>query len=192
MSRLHTPQGPLELPQPILGKTKGSCAIWNGLGKTRVGFWLLEPAIHWYGLHCTEGRPYPCLKAVGRCADCEQGYLARQTGFICAMHARSGGRYLLRITEYAYQQCAPLAIVGSNLRGTPVIVNRLGELKNSPWHIEIAVLGPPPPLPASVDTVGVLGFVWGFDLRRLAAEPPADGDIAYKGKPYRKDLWRQR
>lgn len=190
MSRLNSTQNPLETPPPIFGRAKTHCPIWNGIGKTRVGFWLLERAIHWYRLHCLEQRPFPCLKAVGRCKECEEGYAGRQVGFICAMQGNTGGRYLLRITEYAYQQCAPLALIGSDLRGTPVVMNRMGEKKNSPWHIEIPIRVAPPPLPPAADTVAVLSFVWGFDLRRLAAAPPADGDIAYKGRPYKKDQWR--
>jgi hypothetical protein len=191
MSLLQTPQSPLEQPAPSLRVPSGGCPVWNGLGRRPVGFWLLERQIHWYGVHYVDRRCLPCLKSVGRCAPCEDAWLPRRVGYICAMHARTGGRYLLRITETAYRSCPVLALRSADFRAIPVIMLRLGEAKCSAWKIEIPAVKMVPPLPPAVDVVQVLSLLWGIDLARVSACPPIDGDLTPQLRPYRPKQRRQ-
>jgi hypothetical protein len=174
----------LETDPPPLRRAQGPCPVWPGKGTQPAGFWLLEAQIHWYGVHYVDSRARPCIASVGRCEPCESAWVPRSVGYICAMHGRSGGRWLLRISDYAYRQCPVLALRQANLRGLPVIMLRLGEAKNSPWRIEIDTIKRQPVLPPSVDVVTVLSLLWGVDLRRVSACPPADGDLTPLLKPY--------
>jgi hypothetical protein len=176
----------LEQEPPPLRQAQGACPLWNGLGRTEVGFYLLEPGIHWYDTHYVDGRPLPCVRSVTSCAACQHGWTPRRTGYISAMRGGTGGRYILRITEYAYRQCPVLAIEGLKLRGVGLVVGRRGESKQSPWRIAIDQGPPRKDLPPPVDTVAVLGMIWGIDLRHLAACPPADGDLTPLLRPFRR------
>lgn len=191
MSSPSTPENRLELQAPPLRPRLSGCPVWNGRGRTPVGFWLLEKQIHWYGVHFIDDRARPCLAAAGSCRPCAEGWLPRRVGYICAMHAQTGGRYLLRISEYAYRQCPVLSLRGVNFAGQPVLMFRLGDRKNAPWRIEVPAVEKVPPLPPPVDVTHVLSLLWGIDLRRVAACPPPDGDLAGELRPFRRQNRRQ-
>lgn len=179
-----TPLNPLEMPPPQLRARQGYAPLWGGQGVHELLFVLLEQSIHWYGVHVIDQRPQPCLLATGRCLSCATGWLPRRTGYICALRHVTGGRYLLRITAYAFRLCPVLALP-SGLRGVPLWVSRRGDGPQAPWNLKVAVGHKiNPDLPPSVDTVSVLSMLWGVDLRKLAQCPPPNGDIAGELQPY--------
>lgn len=184
MSSVLGSHNPLERPPPLLRPRQGGCPIWAGDGTRPRAFWLLGSRIQWWGIHWVESRAVPCLRSVGRCAPCESGWLPRQVGYIAAMRADTGGRWILRISEYAYRQCPALGLAGAVYRGTPLVVRRRADRPNAPWVVEIPPVITVPQLPAAVDVVGVLSLVWGVDLVRLAEDPPPSGDAAERLRPY--------
>jgi len=184
MASFSEPQSRLEMHPPPLRTTQGPCPIWSGLGTRPVGFWLLGSRLAWYGVHWIDDRGVPCLSSMGRCRQCEDGWLPRRVAYICAMRGDTGGRYLLRISEYAYRHCPVMAIM-QDWAGTAVVVRRLADRKNAPWRIDVPPATPPRPvLPPAVDVLAVLTRVWAVDLRRLAEDPPEDGDATTRLRPY--------
>ena len=192
MLDIPRPQNRLEQPAPLLRPLSGPCPIWKGKGTDPVGFWLLGKRLSWYGVHWIDGRAVPCLKSIGCCLPCTQAWLPRLIGYISAMRGDTGGRWLLRISDYAYRHCPALAIIGANYRGTPVIIKRLADRKQAPWVVDVPAVSKIPTLPPAVDVASVLSLVWGIDLNRLAECPPPDGDATKMLNPYRsKDRRRQ-
>lgn len=184
MLPIPPPSNRLELPPPPPLPRQGYCPLWNGQGVNECLFFILEGGIHWYGIHFIDGRAQPCLFGAGACKPCLAGWLPRVTGFVSAMKATTGGRYILRITSYAYRGCTSL-ILKRDLRGFPLYVARRGEGKQAPWILRPACQPrASTSLPPAVDTIHVLSLMWGVDLRRLAAAPPPDGDVSPMLHPY--------
>lgn len=180
------PSNPLEMAPPLLRRPAETLPIWPGKGVDPEGFWLLSDRISWWGIHWVEGRAVPCLAPLGDCYHCRRGWLPRRTGYACAMREKTGGRYILRISEYAYRQCPALAIEGISYRGTPLLVSRASYTRNAPWQIRIPVRAYRPDLPPALRVETVLSHVWGIDLARLGQCPPPDGDAAPLLRPYRE------
>lgn len=150
-------------------------------------FWLLGSRLAWYGVHFRDQRPTPCLASVGRCAECEEGWLPRPVAYIAALRCTTGGRYLLRISEYAARN-NPALLAQFAWRGALVEVRRRAAGRNAPWVVDLPKPdGPPPELPRDVDVTAVLSLVWGVNLRRVAESPPPDGDITPFLRPYNRE-----
>lgn len=186
MASSQPPLHPLELEPPPLKHATGALPIWVGRGMTEETFWILGPRLQWYGIHWIDGRALPCLAGHGRCYQCEQGWLPRRVGYVCGMRETTGGRYLLRISEYAYRGCPALALVGINYRGTPLTISRLAHTPNAPWSIRIPVRPARPDLPPAISVEATLSHVWGIDLRCLSQNSPPNGDATPLLKPYRR------
>jgi hypothetical protein len=181
------PPHPLEMEPPPLRRATAALPIWVGRGMTEETFWILGQRIQWWGIHWINGRALPCLAPHGRCYQCEQGWLPRRVGYTCGMRDATGGRYLLRISEYAYRGCPALAIVGISYRGTPLTISRRAWAPNAPWVIRVPVRPARPDLPPAIPVEATLSYVWGIDLRCLTEDPPADGDASTRLRPYRRE-----
>lgn len=185
---LDSPHNALRQPPPPLQRGQTTCPLWQGLGTTHVTFILLERSVNWWGLHYVDDRWHPCLRSVGLCKPCADRWECRRTGFIGAMRKATGGRYILRITEYAYNRCPVLAVQPINLRGLMLDTMRLADHKHAPWRIALSMeASGRSVLPDAPDTVAVMSHIWGVDLRRIEQAPPGDGDLSPFLKPYRKD-----
>lgn len=171
VQRLLGSQSPGPFPQ------RTYTPLWRSTDPHPSAFYLLGKSILWFDTHYQEG-VVPCIASFApKCTWCSYGWRPRPRGFIGGMLARTGGVYLLTVTQGALASCPALAVAGGVMRGMPVTVRRRGHGKNSAWMWTIESVPAPKSLPPAPDVFDAVERLWGIDLRRINAHPPTDGDI---------------
>lgn len=147
-------------------------------------FLVCNPFVLGFLTHFLDNRIHPCTATLGACLPCKQGWKPRFRGFTGGQHSQTGGRYMLQITEEAWNQEPELAAKNGQLTGTYWAISRAGNSPQSRmiWARFSAAPGVPRCKP--VDVLGVLSKLWGLDLVELQHREGFTGDCRDLMQPY--------
>lgn len=136
--------------------------LWTPTTDQPTVFTLLEPWLWPFHCHYWERRTRPCVARYGPCAACQALQSTRLTAWIAAVQVNTRQRVLLQLTAGAIAGCPELLAADGKLQWKQVLVQRRHRGKQSPVDVQLAAGRNHAIPPVSVDTVKVLGAVWGM------------------------------
>jgi hypothetical protein len=147
--------------------------IYSPRGKRPVSFVLLNDHIHGFETHYLpaenpkDARTVPCLARIGDCPWHDQVKNIRWKGFLGALLRATGKRYLLEVTQGAWDTCPDLQQQNGTLRGYTYEVSRKSEAATSQVvYRNQLVIHQGLPI-GKVDVLSILSRLWQIPLAKL-------------------------